>query len=95
MTSWHTYEFDVTPTAITISVDGTLEWTLDEADSWCTATISGGSGDGGTSSDWTPADLSGNKTLGMFMEAVMGTDGSGSTQTTKKQTMLISWVAEN
>jgi hypothetical protein len=89
MTSWHTYEFDVSPTAITIYVDGSLQWTLDESDSWCTATYAGSSGDGGASGDWIPSV---GNTLGIFMEAVM--QGGGSTQTTDNQTMLISWVAE-
>jgi hypothetical protein len=89
MTSWHTYELDIAPSAITIYVDGQLKWTLNEADSWCTASILGGAADGGSSSDWLPTA---GATLGAFMEAVM--QGTGDPTTSDKQTMLIDWVAE-
>ena len=89
MTSWHTYELDVSPSAITIYVDRQLRWTLNENNSWCTASILGGGGDGGSSGDWLPSS---GATLGAFMEAVM--QGTGDPNSADKQTMLIDWVAE-
>lgn len=91
MTGWTNYEFDVSPTEILIYVDGTLKWTLDESDSWCSG-LGVGLGDGGSSSTWIPADGSGNNTLGMFMEAVMMDHTHA--DTSKNQTILVDWVAE-
>ena len=89
MTSWHTYEFDISPSAITVYVDRHLRWTLNENDSWCTSTILGGAGDMGSSSDWPPTA---GAMLGAFMEAEML--GTGDPKTSDKQTILIDWVAE-
>ena len=89
MTSWHTYELDVSPKSITVYVDGQAKWTLNANDAWCTATITGGTGDGGSSVDWVPGV---GHDLGAFMEAVML--GTGDPRTSDQQTMLVDWVAE-
>ena len=89
MTNWHTYELDISRSAITIYVDHQPRWTLNEKDSWCTATILGGAKDRGSSSDWLPTS---GATLGAFMEAVML--GTGDPNTSDSQTILIDWVAE-